>query len=88
MGFKFGMVPPHLRWILSYLECLLLQHHHGQKASWGEKDVFGLHIFIIVHQWGKLEGKLKEGRNTEARVEAEVSYHLTGLLAGSLSLHS
>jgi hypothetical protein len=41
------------------------------KATWGEKDLFGLHFHITVHHQRKLGQELKQGRNLEAGADAE-----------------
>jgi hypothetical protein len=35
--------------------------HHDQKASWGEKNLFGLYFQIIIHHWRKSGQELKQG---------------------------
>ena len=50
---------------------IIVRKHHGQKASWGGKGLFGLHFQIIVHHWRKSRQALKEEWNLEAGVDAE-----------------
>lgn len=40
--------------------------HQDQKASWGGKSLFSLHVQIIVHHWRKSGQELKQGWNLEA----------------------
>jgi hypothetical protein len=37
-----------------------VKKHHDQKASWREKDFFGLHLYIAVYHWKKSGQKLKQ----------------------------
>jgi hypothetical protein len=44
---------------------LVLHKHHNQEASWGEKDLFSLHLHIAVHQQRKSGVELKQVRKQE-----------------------
>jgi hypothetical protein len=44
---------------------------HDQKASRGEKCIFGLHFHVISHHQRKLGQELKQDRNLEAGAGAE-----------------
>jgi hypothetical protein len=44
---------------------------HDQKASWGERDLFGLHFYSIINYGRKSRQELKQGRNPEAGAESE-----------------
>ena len=48
-----------------------VKKHHAQKASWREKDFFGLHLYIAVYRWRKSGQELKQDRDLEAGADAE-----------------
>lgn len=50
---------------------MLLQKPYEQKVSRRGKGLFSLNFQIIVHQWGKSEEELNQGKKLEARVDAE-----------------
>ena len=50
---------------------IAVMKHHGQKASWEGKGLFGLHFCIAVHHQRKAGQELKQNRNLEAGTEAE-----------------
>jgi hypothetical protein len=45
--------------------------HHNQETSWGGKGLFSLHFYIVVHHQRKSGQELTQGRNLEARTDAE-----------------
>jgi hypothetical protein len=45
--------------------------HHGQKASWEEKSLFGRHLHITTHHWRKLGQELEQSRDLEAGADTE-----------------
>ena len=45
--------------------------HHGQKASWGGKGLFGLHFHVVADYWLKSGQELKQDRILEAGADAE-----------------
>ena len=54
-----------LDWCLSSSGFLFLHKHHDQEASWGGKDLFGLHFHTAVHHQRKSGLELKQVREQE-----------------------